>query len=537
MEQDTTFAKSAEARKTEAGVQDQAVATSDKLQPARRILFLLALLYAWVLVRLFLWGGWGIGFFLFVVLSQAFLFYWKHLDQPQTPAKPFPVSRRVLLTLLTAAILFLGACYALWANPFMRLINFPVILVLLSMQYLVCLQEKLFGWSHPLFWLEAALSGPVRPFISLGEIRRALIKKPFDANKARPVGRQAAAILIGLVIALPVLLIVGALLMSADAVFAERLSGLFERLGSWSPGLLVRQLATTVVLAPFVFSFMYSGRRQALISLQTQSFSMAQLSAGARQMIVTILITLLICLDFLYVLFVLTQLQYLAGALVSALPGHLTYAEYARSGFFELLAVSLFNVLLLFVAIRTGNSKNRAGRLLQALILLTLACSLVQWISAMARMRLYISAYSLTRLRFFSTAFMWLILVWFALLILSVFINRLPLFKAILVTALVALIALNLVVPDRWIAQHNVQRYLNNNVQQAGEIDIAYLTELSDDALPALLLLQESHDQTSIILFLEHVSKRQLAWQEQGWEDWSLSQWNASRRLKRCSSD
>jgi hypothetical protein len=58
------------------------------------------------------------------------------------------------------------------------------------------------------------------------------------------------------------LLLLGSLLASADAVFADKIGGLTAWLQRFSFTLLARQLLTALFLAPFIFSFMESGRRQ-----------------------------------------------------------------------------------------------------------------------------------------------------------------------------------------------------------------------------------------------------------------------------------
>ena len=120
--------------------------------------------------------------------------------------------------------------------------------------------------------------------------------------------------------------------------------------------------------------------------------------------------------------------------------------------------------------------------------LLLVVASLVQWLSAMFRMILYVETYGLTVLRFFVSAFMILIAAWFILLVIKEFRKTFPLFKAGAVAALLALLLLNFVNPDAWIARHNVDRYLADPTHP---IDLKYFDELSPDAVPAMLDLAD----------------------------------------------
>ncbi|MFT4582193.1 MAG: hypothetical protein ACI915_000058 [Gammaproteobacteria bacterium] len=95
--------------------------------------------------------------------------------------------------------------------------------------------------------------------------------------------------------------------------------------------------------------------------------------------------------------------------------GSLSYATYARRGFFELVFLSCLLIPLLIVArwlLRSANTTSlRVYRLLAAGLV---GMVLVIVASAMHRMQLYTQAYGLTELRFYTSAFMiWLGLIYF----------------------------------------------------------------------------------------------------------------------------
>ena len=125
----------------------------------------------------------------------------------------------------------------------------------------------------------------------------------------------------------------------------------------------------------------------------------------------------------LFAAFVAVQFRYFFGgdALISQTAG-LSYADYARKGFFELVTVSalVLPVLLSANALLRRDTSNavRVYRVLASTLLVLLA---VIMYSAIARMRLYQSAYGLSTDRFEATVFMgWLALVlgWFAFTVL-----------------------------------------------------------------------------------------------------------------------
>src|SRR5205823_2019867 len=128
-------------------------------------------------------------------------------------------------------------------------------------------------------------------------------------------------------------------------------------------------------------------------------------------------------LDALFLAFVVVQIRYLFGgaSLVSVSPG-LSYAEYARHGFFELVAVSALSLPLLLTTHWLLRPQTcRAKRIFNALAGAQIVLLFVVMASAVQRMRSYMDEYGLTEARLYPTAFMgWLavVFVWFALTVL-----------------------------------------------------------------------------------------------------------------------
>jgi len=167
---------------------------------------------------------------------------------------------------------------------------------------------------------------------------------------------------------------------------------------------------------------------------------------------------------------------------VQAVSG-LSYAEYARSGFFQLVSVAALSLPLLLAADWLLGERDRPVlRRFRVLALLMLLLLDVMLASALYRMRLYTVEYGLTELRFYTTAFMgWLVLVfgWFAATVLRG--RRARFAPGAVAAAALVLGALNLLNPDALIARTNLAR-----VAEGREVDVAYIAGLSADALPTI---------------------------------------------------
>lgn len=228
----------------------------------------------------------------------------------------------------------------------------------------------------------------------------------------------------------------------------------------------------------------------------------------------------LIVLNVLFLSFVAVQLTVLfAGHDHVLRTSGLTYAEYARQGFWQLLAAAVLTLVVLQGATLVADPRTRTEHvLLQALRGLLSALTIVIVASAFHRLRLYESAFGLTRLRLAAEAFSLWLGGTFALLIVVGALRRAAAFpRAVLAWSGMALIAFSVANPDARIADRNVDRW-----RETGRIDIDYVSRLSADATPALSRLPTGLRQEALYEIEERLSRE---------EPWSSA--NLSRRRAR----
>lgn len=492
--------------------------------------FILGLGFIYLVFR----GGWSLGFFLAILLTEAVFLGWLLLPWRGSPLPGEAEKRKAALPvqiLLAASIIDLGLCMFLYDNIPLKILNVLMLLVLCPIQYLLAARVFNRDWDQPLFWLEAVVSFFVRPFIRLGAFAQTLqnlFRRNTPVGSSEPARHTFGKVLLGLLLAVPVLLISGSLLAASDQVFAQLTGQFWQQL---SLNELVIQIAVALVLMPFIFSFLYSGRSQDRLLDQSglSSQSSSSKSKGLR-IDKTVLITFLSCINLLYIVFAAIQITYLTGAFQAVLPVDLTYAEYARSGFFELLGVSLINLILVLLTVKGSDRHSVAGIVLRVESLLLIAGSLVQWSSAMFRMKMYVDTYGLTLLRFWVTAFMLLILAVFLLLLTKEFAARFPLFKSCAAAVLLSLLLLNHVNSDAWIARYNIDLY-----QATGRLDTEHFNELSSNAVPAMLELIEIEDSSSAsIISSQLISRYQYleSYAKEHWQQLNVSQETAKNLIK-----
>jgi hypothetical protein len=161
----------------------------------------------------------------------------------------------------------------------------------------------------------------------------------------------------------------------------------------------------------------------------------------------------------------------------------LTYAEYAREGFVQLLFVALLVLAVVGAAMRYARAIGSRERLALRSLLTALCClTLVILASALHRLDLYVDAFGATRERLVAVAICALVGSILIAAVVSLFTSdRRWLPRAIALLAAIAAISLTLVDPDARVAERNVDRY-----EAAGSFDESYNSRLSADATPAL---------------------------------------------------
>jgi hypothetical protein len=198
--------------------------------------------------------------------------------------------------------------------------------------------------------------------------------------------------------------------------------------------------------------------------------------------------TIVMVVDVLFATFVGLQLAYLFGGLDTLALTGLTYAEYARRGFFDLVIVAVLAgtlVVTLDLAVR------RRTRLHLACSLILLGLTAVVLVSAFLRLRLYQDAYGWTELRFVViTAIGWLaVALGIAGALLATRRTRWIL-HALGILTLVTVGGMNAVGPQAFVAQRNLDRAIDPGlVPPDGRtgLDADYLDELGDEAVVAIV--------------------------------------------------
>jgi len=229
-------------------------------------------------------------------------------------------------------------------------------------------------------------------------------------------------------------------------------------------------------------------------------------------------------LNVLFAVFVVIQVTVLFGhdrQLMNA--SHAYMRGYAHNGFWQLLVVSLLTMTVLMVTSRIAPQEKNADRVLVRVLLGGLTVfSIVIVLAALKRMYSYEESYGYTRLRVAVAGIeCWLGVVFVLILVAGITLRAGWLTRTVVASLALALLAGAIANPDRYVAQHNVDRY-----HRTGKLSVEYMRQLSPDAVPAIMQLPAHLRDCS----LKPIAKRVLS-RGDDWRTWNTSRVDARDQL------
>ncbi|MBO3734746.1 DUF4153 domain-containing protein [Glycomyces niveus] len=279
------------------------------------------------------------------------------------------------------------------------------------------------------------------------------------------------------VITAVLLLVFGGLFAAADGTFADLVVRL---LPSVNPAEFMLRIILAAVLFPLALLWAYT-------SVAKPRFDSQRPEGEHRTVSRFELSVPLGALNLLFVAFIAVQLRVFIGgeAYVMATNG-LTFADYARRGFWQLSIVAALALGVIAVAAWLAPKRTKADRWTARILLGTLCVlSMVVIASALYRMFTYADTYGLTRMRvWIFTVEIWLAVL-FALVIVCCWkLKAAWLPRAVLASGALALLGLAAANPDALIARYNLEH--------DHKLDLGYLEDLSDDAVPEFAGLSDA---------------------------------------------
>ena len=282
-------------------------------------------------------------------------------------------------------------------------------------------------------------------------------------------------ILLGIIPAIPVLVVVIPLLMSSDEAFKGMILLVFENIA-----LLVFELALGLIISVFLIAYCFSLKKKELPQIKESGFKGLE-----NTMVISFLSVLSIC----YLSYLFSQLAYFFSAFSGFLPSGYKFSvsAYARRGFFEMSVIAAINFAIIFAVLLLSNKKNGKINLASRILCTFIGVfTLIIIATALSKMFLYIKSFGMTELRITTSVFMIFLAVVFITLMIRLYAPWVMVIKTGLIAAAITLIMLGTVNVNGVIAKYNYTAYKNGTLK---DIDVSTIYELGDEGVPYLAAL------------------------------------------------
>lgn len=330
----------------------------------------------------------------------------------------------------------------------------------------------------------------------------------FSSKKSKgTTGKKIGAMMLGLLITVPLIIIVFSLLIEADAAF--------EAMMEFLPDIDFQEAVFTIAIGMGIFIFMYS-RCVALVRRPKSEFCTDISSKkGINKWTVNTVLTG-VCL--VYVLYLISQLAYFVSGFSGIVPRGYTLAEYARRGFFEMALLCVINLgIIVVTSLVVRKSGTRVPISSRFLCLFIGLVTLFMVAAASAKMFIYIDGYGLTRSRVLTQ----ILILFFGIAAISVSISQFTkvhrYMQVLVITALLLGGAAFWADIDTVVATYNVNAYLEGDLET---VDVDYLSDLNSGAIPQLVRLVEESEDPAVVI----EAKRALKYKYAEWTD--FRDWN-----------
>ena len=347
----------------------------------------------------------------------------------------------------------------------------------------------------------------------------------FAGRKKRQNIGKAGKILLGSLLALPLMLLIGGLLTSADMVFANVMSRLIDK--ALNGAGKIDGFFITSVCAAFIYCTGYAWRAKTVAAKPEQPFTPARAD-------IYVCAPFLALLNIMFLFFSVIQIAFLFTGGLLKLPGDMVYSEYAREGFFQLLTVTIINYAVIYVLITlfSGVTEKPA---LRAMIFTLLAFTVILIASSFYRLSLYIGIYAFTPLRLAVLTFLVMELALAAVTTLMLVRPDTPFIKYVMLTFLVFYIAANVTASGYVSAKLNVAVFMSGgtmrwlDVTSSGADGLAVMRpflESGDYICRGNLLIRRDEPKVPEFFYGEEQTYDQIAaslrHKRVDWRNWSL---------------
>lgn len=433
-----------------------------------------ALIFAIWMIFLFFEKTIGISMILFVAPFTYFLI---HLLEKNNKIK----NKKAKLLLIP--IILLALAFGIFNNTFFNVLNIIIIPILIVIMVIGLFSEK----SIINLKLVGKTFGGI--FNPLGSLEESFDKSILEIKEKLKLGKdnkkqgKAKKIIKAILITLPIVLIVLALLSSADEVFSNIFKVIFDNIGKLFSNISISTVVARILFTGMTFIYFICFFYYFAYEYKEEDEEQKQEEKIKDNFTLKMI---LVALNIIYLVFCYIQIKSLFLKNVD-----INYAHYARQGFFQLMVVSIINLVTILIAKNRENKNDiKTNKFINYMSLAMIIFTFIIVISAAVRMYFYESQYGYTLLRLLVYCVLFTESVLFIPTVFYILDKKIDLAKCYFIIILSAYVCMNYMNFDSIIAKRNVDRYI-----QIGKIDMYYLeNHTGTDAVRQIHRLLESKE-------------------------------------------
>lgn len=369
---------------------------------------------------------------------------------------------------------YFAGVFLIYASVFFRLeqeaftvLTFPILIFLLGITTIFssksCAQKGLITYLYRQF-------GPVARVDKIFLVLASL-KKGEKKNE-----RKHTQVLLGVLISVGLLIIVIPLMMSAEAAFGEFLENIIDKINlNIELDTFVAKTIAGGIIAMVFCGFLYTFTKDKMIGTKDKEKTVEKQDNH------TLIITVLSIMGFVFLVFALVQFNSLFVS-KEAIVKNTTFAHAARQGYFQLVVLSVINFVMVLACTRMQRGSNKVTRnIIKAMTTYFTVLNVYLLVSSAYKMTLYYDAYGLSVERllvYILLAFEFIALI---LLLVKIYKSDMLFIKVMIYYAVAFWAIVSLINIETWVVNVNATRY-----EQTGELDMYYMTRMSDDASGAI---------------------------------------------------
>lgn len=373
-----------------------------------------------------------------------------------------------------AGIVLLGISVFMTSDMFIIFWNY-VGIIFLTMTALIRFfyDEADWGvWKYMLAMLEIAFAPLFHSHMFFSDRKSCKV----TGNTKIKINKNVKYVIIGIIAAIPFLIVVTFLLASADVIFFSVVNGVFDTFFnsfhiSWDAvGFIILILCVLLIVYGLIAMLSVHGAAEYELTDKKCNPITGITFCGA--------------LTAVYLLYSCIQILSLFMGERMMLEWH-SYSSYAREGFYQLLYVAALNLFIVLVC----NSLFTKHRVLKIVLTIMCGCTYIMIASSAIRLLMYVKKYNLTYLRLLALFALLLIAALMAGIIASIYKYDFRLVRYFIAVTSVLYIALSFAHPDYIIAKYDISHI---NTVQSNDFDLKYLvSNMSCDAAPAMYAFAE----------------------------------------------